>query len=246
MSGWLTPEVAGQLADGLVVTVALTVLTTISSLALGIGVGAARVSGGRMTRRAAGAFVEVFRNVPALIQIIFWAFAFPSAFPTGIRATLFFDNPVVAAAESVTGLSLPYYAFAACLGLTLNTGAHLAELFRAGAGTVARSQVDAARLLGAGPREVQWSIVVPGAVRGAFPAITTRLIHNMKNTALASFVAVPELFQTVQASITQTFRAIELLALAAAVYLGLAAAMGLALQRADVWLHRGRDRVAPS
>ena len=61
--------------------------------------------------------------------------------------------------------------------------------------------------------------------------MSNRLIHNLKNTSLASFVAVPELFQVIQGSITRTFRATELLIFAAILYLLLSTVMtaGLAL-----------------
>ena len=240
MREWLTPETVNLLLAGIALTVALTVVTSVTSFVIGIGVGTLRLSGNRLLRSAAGTFVEVFRNIPALIQIIFWAFAFPSLFPADVRAFLFFDNPPMTWLAIATGLSLPYYALAACLGLTLNTGAHLAELFRAGVGTLPRERIETARLLGAGTVALFRWILLPGGVRAAFPAITTRLIHNMKNTALASFVAVPEFFQTVQASITLSFRAVEFLTVAAVVYLVLSTVMAALLRRVDMGLHRRR------
>ena len=218
-------------------------VTSVTSFVVGIGVGTLRLSSNRLIRNAAGAFVEVFRNIPALIQIIFWAFAFPSLFPADARAIIFFDNSAMAWLTMATGLGIPYYALAACFGLTLNTGSHIAELFRAGVGTLPRERVDTARLLGARTLALFWSILLPGGVRAAFPAITTRLIHNMKNTALASFVAVPELFQAVQASITQSFRAVEFLMVAAVVYLLLSTLMAALLRQVDIGLHRGRAYV---
>ncbi len=246
MSGWLDAHTARVLVDGLVVTVGLTVVTSVLAFAIGVGVGMLRLSGTRATRVAGATFVEVFRNVPALIQIIFWAFAFPSVFPAGARRTIFFDNPFWEVAGKATGVPLPYYAVAACIGLVMNTGAHLAELFRAGVGTLPSERIDAARSLGAGRWTVFWSFLLPDGVRAAFGAISTRLIHNMKNTALASFVAVPELFHAMQASITASFRATELLTLAAVVYLGLSVAMSGLLQQIDRVLHRGRSRVGPA
>ena len=71
----LTPETVSLLLAGLALTIALTVVTSITSFVVGIGVGTLRLSGNRLIRSAAGTFVEVFRNIPALIQIIFWAFA---------------------------------------------------------------------------------------------------------------------------------------------------------------------------
>lgn len=243
MTDWLTPETRELLAQGLMVTVVLTLITSMASFVIGVAVGTLRLTDNRVLRRSAGVFIEVFRNIPALIQIIFWAFAFPSVFSADMRRAIFFDNFLVDGLGALTGLSVPYYGLAACLGLILNTSAHLAELFRAGVGTLPREHVDAARSLGAGRRAVFWSILLPDGVRAAFPAMTTRLIHNMKNTALVSFVAVPDLFHAVQASITETFRATELLTLAAIMYLALAIVMSGALRQIDLLLHRGRGRV---
>lgn len=88
-----------------------------------------------------------------------------------------------------------------------------------------------------------WHVLLPDAVRAAFPAITTRLVHNMKNTALASFVAVPELFHAMQAAITESFRATEFLTLTAVMYLALAMAMAALARLVDRRLYRGRHRV---
>ena len=245
MSEWLTPEIVDLLISGLAVTVALTVVTSITSFVVGVSVGALRLSANRGLRRSAAIFVEVFRNIPTLILIIFWAFAFPSLFPETVRADVFFDNQLVVWLQGVTGLSLPYYALAVCLALTLNTGAHIAEIFRAGVGTLPRDRVEAARLLGAGGLSLFATVLLPGGVRASFPAMTTRLIHNMKNTALAAFVAVPELFHGVQASVTRSFRAIELLTLAALGYLLLSALMAAMLQQVDYRLRRGRALAVP-
>ena len=142
---------------------------------------------------------------------------------------------------SVVRISLPYYFFAAVLALTLNTSAYMAELFRAGVGTIPQEYVDGARSLSASSRDVFWLILLPEGVRAAFPAMSTRLIHNMKNTALAAFVAVPEFFHGTQTAISRSFFALEYLALAAIVYLGLAFALGEILRRIEVRLNLKKE-----
>jgi len=241
MSAWLDPATLSSLANGVLITVALTVITGTLGSVIGVTIGTMRMSGSRAVRLGAGAFVEVFRNIPALIQVIFWAFAFPSLFGPDTRSALFFDNWLWNALGPLTGIPIPYYAVAASAGLVLNTGAHLAEIFRAGAGSVPNNEVETATMLGAGRWSVLSSIVIPGALRSSFPAITTRLIHNLKNTALVSFVAVPDLFHAMQGAITQSFRATELLTLTALSYLVLSAGLAWLLGLADVRLHRGRD-----
>jgi His/Glu/Gln/Arg/opine family amino acid ABC transporter permease subunit len=219
MMDFLTPEVVAILGRGIVFTIFLTLVTSVLSLFLGTFVGMVRLWGRRPSRAAAGIFIDIFRNIPALVLIIFFAFAIPNLFSPELRQALFFNNILAEWAGMISGLSLPYYALAAVMALTLNTSAYLAELFRAGVRTIPREHVDAARSLGATQSLVWRQILIPQGFSAAFPAITTRLIHNMKNTALVSFVAVPEFFHSTQAAITRTFLAVEFLLLAAVIYL---------------------------
>ena len=128
MPEWLTAELSGEIARGVVVTVALTLITSVLSFAVGVLAAIGRRSSHVWTRRISAGFVEIFRNVPALILLIFFAFAVPNVFPADLRRTLFFDNVVVDALGMITTLPLPYYAIAAIVALTANTGAHLAEV----------------------------------------------------------------------------------------------------------------------
>lgn len=240
MPDWLTPDIQAQLLDGAVVTVVLSALTTVAACVVGLSAGLGRLHPDRRRRTAAGVYVETFRNVPALILIIFFAFAVPNFFPPDLRRTIFFVNPIVDGIGAITGLSLPYYAIAASVGLTLNTGAHLAELFRAGVATLPPERAEAARTLGASRPAVLRTVIVPDGIRAAFPAISTRLVHNLKNTSLVSFVAVPDLFGAIQGSISETFRATEFLLLAAGLYLVLSTGLVLVLGQVDRRLRRGR------
>lgn len=238
MPEWLADLDLRLLFDGVQVTLLLTLITTIGASALALGLGMARSSPWRIARLVSGIYIEVFRNVPALIQVIFWAFAFPSAFSAARRQTLFFDNTIIDWLGALTGLALPYYAFAACLGLILNTSAHLAEILRSGIRSIPTHRLEAAAMLGASRLSTYRKVVIPQALQISFPALSTRLIHNMKNTALASFVAVPELFHAMQASINKTFNATTYLLVAAVMYLALSALMTIALNTIDQRLNR--------
>lgn len=228
--GWLDNDTLALLAMGVKFTIGLTVITSIASMLLGLTLGTLRLSRKRWHWAVSGLFVELHRNVPALVLILFWAFAIPNLFPQALRQPLFFDNWFVNTLKQWTGLPLPYYGLAAMLALTLNTSAYIAELFRAGVGTIPQEHVDGARTLGATTWEIYRKILVPNGLRVAMPAISTRLIHNMKNTSLATFVAVPELFHNVQAAITISFRAVELLIVAAVLYLVLSLCFSQSLQ----------------
>lgn len=234
--GWLSQELIMLLMRGLLYTLLLTAITSVSSMIIGIFVGSLRISRQPLLSRAASIYVNIFRNVPALVLIIFLAFAVPNLFALDQRQSLFFDNLLAVWAGSITGLSLPYYALAVIMTLTLNSSAYLAELLRAGVGTIPRQIVDAARSLGASNTAVFRQILLPQAVLAAFPAITTRLIHNMKNPALASIVAVPEFFHVTQASITRTFFALHFLLLAASIYLLLSISFAALFGQIERWL----------
>ncbi len=218
MPPWLTSEIISLLLNGLAVTIALTLITSAAALMLGLSVGWLKISASPVARGLGTIYVEVFRNVPALVGVIFWAYALPNAFGPETRRLLFFNNSLMSGLSQFTGLAIPYYGLAAAFGLTLNTSAYIAELFRAGVGTLAREHWEAARALGASPVKAFRHILLPHGLRAASPALITRLIHNMKNTALASFVAVPELFKAMQTSITRSFYAVELLLLVSVLY----------------------------
>jgi polar amino acid transport system permease protein len=234
MPNWLTPEITQLLAQGLRLTLILTLITTLLSMGLGLVVGSLRLLRQRWARLPALLFVEIFRNIPAIVLIIFWAYAFPNLFPAELRQRLFFNNFIVNRLSDVTGLPIPWYAIAAILALTLNTAAYIAELFRAGVGAIAQEHVHAAQTMGATWPAIFKTLLIPGGVRAAYPAITTRLIHNLKNTALVSIVAVPELFNSIHTAITRSFLAVEFLTLAALLYLGLALGLSALLR----WLER--------
>jgi ABC-type amino acid transport system permease subunit len=201
-----------------------------------------RLSTRPIVRRLGAIYIDLFRNIPALVLIIFFAFALPNLIPLEARRHFFFDNAFTQWGQTLTGLSLPYYMLAAIVALTLNTSAYLAELFRAGTRTIPLEYVDAARSLGATPAAVFWQILLPQGFRAAFPAITTRLIHNMKNTALVAFVAVPDFFHATQTAIARTFRATEILILAAIMYLLLSIAFAAFLR----WVEGRMNRQPPS
>ncbi len=227
---WLSTESLELLVKGFSITIWMTAITSLVSVLLGVWIGSLRLLQRSLLRQLSVIYIEIHRNVPALVLIIFWAFAFPNIFPLEIRSKFFFNNAIINTVGAWTGLSVPYYALAAILALTLNTSAYLAELFRAGVGTIQQEHIDASRTLGASKSILFRRIIIPEGVRAAFPAISTRLIHNMKNTALAAFVATPEFFHSIQTEITHSFRAVEFLMLAALVYLMLSLTFSALLQ----------------
>ena len=243
MPEWLTPDLASEIARGTVVTIVLVIITSIGALLVGVVAAIGRRSGVPAARWAGTVFVEIFRNVPTLILLIFFAFAVPNIFGADTRRRVFFDNVVVDTVGDIASLPLPYYALAAAAALILNTGAHLAEILRSGMNAVPVARVDASRSLGASSAQTYRRVILPDSFRIAFPAVTNRLVHNLKNTALVGLVAVPDAFQKIRGAIDETFEATQLLMFAAALYLVLSLLLEAGLHRVEVALWRGRPIV---
>ena len=139
-------------------------------LALGFLVSLGRTAQGRLPRFCARGFVEVFRNTPALVQLIWFFYALPIL--TGWQPTPF---------------------GAAVLGLSLNTAAYAAEIFRTGIQAVPRGQAEGAKALGMTGAQSMRRIILPQVLRLMLPAFTNRAIELAKTTSLASVLAVHEL-----------------------------------------------------
>jgi His/Glu/Gln/Arg/opine family amino acid ABC transporter permease subunit len=228
--GWMTPDLIELLTRGAIVTIWMTLVTSVLSFVLGVMAVTLRIVNNWLLRNLAGIYIELHRNIPALVLIMFWVFAFPSVFPASVRVEYFFDNPLINYLEQAWNIPIPYYTIAASLAITLNTSAYIAEILRAGIGTISSKHIDTARTIGASKWLIYRSILIPQSIRVAFPAISTRLIHNMKNTALAALVSTPEFFNTTQAVISKTFHAVDLLIIAAIFFLLLSITMSAVLK----------------
>ncbi|MXX87702.1 MAG: amino acid ABC transporter permease [Boseongicola sp. SB0665_bin_10] len=150
-------------------TVFIFVITVILGLGGGLIVGVARYSKSPVVSWPARAFVEVFRNTPVLVQIIWFYYAFPIL--TGIETDPF---------------------LAAVLGISLNTMAFSAEIYRAGIQSINRAQWEAGKAIGMSYNQTLRRIILPVAVKRVLPALTNRGIEVFKMSTLASVVGYVE------------------------------------------------------
>ena len=150
-------------------TVFIFVITVTLGLGGGLIVGIARYSKSPFVSWPARAFVEVFRNTPVLVQIIWFYYAFPIL--TGIETDPF---------------------LAAVLGISLNTMAFSAEIYRAGIQSINRSQWEAGKAIGMAYNQTLRRIILPVAVKRVLPALTNRGIEVFKMSTLASVVGYVE------------------------------------------------------
>ncbi|MGE0313650.1 MAG: amino acid ABC transporter permease [Lautropia sp.] len=160
------------LVAGAVGTLRIFAICLVAGLALGLVVGLARRARSRWLYWPASAFVEFFRNTPVLVQILWFYFAAPMLVPVEI-------GPLAAAA----------------LGISLNSAAFSAEIFRGGIQSIEPGQWEGARALGMSDAQAMRRIVLPQAIRRMLPALTNRAIEIFKMSTLASAVAYVELLQ---------------------------------------------------
>jgi polar amino acid transport system permease protein len=183
------------LARGVWLTLALWAIAYAFGLAGGLLLGLARISGRKALDWPATAWIEVFRNTPVLVQLVWFYYAFPV----------------------LTGLQMSGFA-AAALGLTLNTSAYAAEIFRGGIASIARGQWEAGRALGMTRARLMRRIVLPQAVRRMVPAFTNRAVELGKVTSIASVIAVHELMYEARLLSANTFRPFEVFTAVAVIY----------------------------
>ena len=160
------------LLAGLVGTLRMFALCLVLGLSLGLVVGLGRYARSKWLYWPATVFVEFFRNTPVLVQILWFYFALPILLPFSI-------SPLMAAA----------------LGISLNSAAFSAEIYRGGIQSIDRGQWDGARAIGMGFTQAMRRIILPQALKRMLPALTNRAIEIFKMTTLASAVAYVELLQ---------------------------------------------------
>lgn len=183
------------LLRGVALTVELWAIAFALGLALGLLISLGPLSGRRWLRWLAIAWVEVFRNTPVLIQLIWFYYAFP-----------------IVLGQQLTPVT------AAILALTLNTSAYCAEIFRSGIESIGRGQWEAAKALGMTWRRSLRRIILPQVGKRMLPAFTNRAIELAKVTSLASVLAVHEIMYQGRLLSSTYYRPLEILTVVALVY----------------------------
>jgi len=165
----------GRFLTGFVTTVKLSAYCLVLSLAFGALVAMLQDARNVAVRRAASAFVQLFRNTPPLVQLYFFYFALGPLLP------------------KVDGMPMLGSFGWAVVSLTLLETAFAAEIYRAGIEAVPKAMVEAAESLGYSRPQVYRRVVLPLALRVTMPAMTNNLVNLVKTTTLAYAIAVPEL-----------------------------------------------------
>ncbi|MGH3333485.1 MAG: amino acid ABC transporter permease [Nocardioidaceae bacterium] len=222
-----------SILQGLVMTLKLTVVSMVVGLLLGTLLAVMRLSENPLFRGVAAGYVWLFRGTPILVQLLFWFFL-GSVLPQISLGVPF--GPEVASWPTNTLIT---QFTAAILGLGLNEAAYMAEIVRAGIGSVDRGQTEAAEALGMSPFTTYRRVVLPQAARLVVPPAANETIQMLKLTSLVLVIGLPELTTTAQLIYGRNFQQIPLLIVASIWYLVLTTILTLVQSRIEKRMSRG-------
>lgn len=210
----VAPELAGEqtvtfdygklfsnLLLGAVVTLALTACSIFFGAIGGTLIAIALISPYSPLRWLCRAYVEFFRGTPLLVQIFMIYFGLPAFFQS-------------------LGLNFNFERFpAAVLALSLNSAAYLAEIIRGGIQSIERGQWEASESLGMSSTQTMSYVIFPQALRRMLPPLSNEFITLIKDTSLVAVIGFEELFRQGQLIVANTYRAFEVYASVALIYL---------------------------
>ncbi len=204
-----------QLLWGLVVTIQIGITSILCGLICGLFLAVARLYAPAFFTVLIRIYIDIFRSIPLLVLLIVVYYALPFI---GIRLSPFLS--------AVTALSLV-------------SAAYTAEIFRAGIEAVPHGQFEASAALGLSNRNTMVDIILPQAIRIVIPPLTNNCINVMKDTALASVVAMPDLLK--QATQAQALNANPTPLIGAAlIYIALLWPMVAVVARLEKHFSRGK------
>lgn len=181
--------------SGLWGTLWISAVTVLSGALLGMLVALMRMSRSKLPNGIAGAYVEILRGTPILLQLYFFWIGLPKLVPFELS-----DTQCIVAA------------------LAVNASAFISEIIRAGIAAVDKGQWEAARSIGLSESHMMTHVILPQAVKNILPALCNEFISTVKGTSLASVFFVGELmtsFKTVQSA---TFLALQSLTIVGIIY----------------------------
>jgi glutamate/aspartate transport system permease protein len=195
-----------SLLRGLGWTVATAVLAWAIALSLGSIVGVMRTMDSKLAQRLGSAYVELFRNIPLLVQMFLWYFVIPELLPQSIG-------------DAVKEMAPPWAMFwPAVLCLGLFTSSRVAEQVRAGIGSLSQGQRMAGMALGFKPMQVYRYVLLPMTFRIILPPLTSELLNLIKNTSIAFTIGLLELTGSARSMQEFSFQIFEAFAGATILY----------------------------
>ena len=202
----LSSDMATAAIRGIEYTLTVSAFSLAIGAAIGLMVAVVRVSRTPVVSQLGYVYVDFFRTTPALVQLIWFFYVLPILMGVSLNAV-------------TTGI----------IALSLNAGAFLSEIFRAGIVSIGRGQRDAAQVLGFSPLQSLRYIILPQALRRVLPAAGNVFISLIKDSSLLSVIAVSELTYMMQGEVARTFRPLEIYTTLAVLYFVMTYPLSLAM-----------------
>ena len=187
-------EYIPYLIGGAWISLQVAFLAFCGGMVIGLFGAMAKTFAGGVVRRIVDVYVSAFTNTPQLVQIYFIYFALPEA-----------------------GILLDSYE-AVLLGMTLNAGAYLTEIQRAGFLSVSQTELDAAETLGMNRMQQVRYVILPHIMKVLFPPLSNLYILMTLGTSMAAIFGLEELTGRAFNINAETFRSIEVFSLTAVLY----------------------------
>lgn len=204
-----SPEGIGSYLYTLFLGLQWTVITAIGAwiiaLAVGSIVGIARSLRGRWFSPLVAIYVEIFRNIPLLVQLFLWYFVAPELLPAswGMWLKQLPDAPV----------------YTAILGIGLYMSSRIGEQLRAGIQALPRGQMMAGIAIGLTVSQTYRYVILPQSYRVILPPLTSELLNTIKNTSVALTIGLLELTARTRAMQEFSFQVFEAFTAATVIYL---------------------------
>lgn len=224
---------------GIAVTIELTVISMVAGILIGVVLAIMRLSRSRMISSVAWVYIWFFRGTPVFVQILFW-FNISALYPHLSLGIPFGPSFYTANVNSVL---TPFIAGA--LALSLNEGAYMSEIVRAGIISVDEGQSEAAHSLGMTRSASLRLIVLPQAMRLILPPTGNETISMLKTTSLVSAIAVTDLLQVAQNFANSNYRIIQMLIVASIWYLAMTTVLSIGQYYLERHYARGSARALP-
>jgi glutamate/aspartate transport system permease protein len=206
----MAPDGSGSYLDtllrGLAWTVGTALLAWLFALSLGFVIGVARTMPSKVAQSVGSCYVEIFRNVPLLVQMFIWYFVIPELVPQALG-------------DSIKQMLPPWGMFwPAVLCLSFFTSARIAEQVRAGINALPRGQRMAGLALGLQPWQVYRYVLLPMTLRLILPPLTSEFLNLIKNTSIAFTIGLMELTGAARSMQEFSFQVFEAFTVATLLY----------------------------
>ena len=219
------PDYLPYFTNGLICTLLISVLSVFAAVIPALALALMRLSKNKVLRGLSGAYIQLFRSTPLLVQLYIIYFG-----PFGVinlpsyKLFGFID----------TSMLIP-----GVVALALNSSAYVAEIMRAGILAVDKGQTEAARSLGLTQAQTMRYVVLPQAVKNIIPTLANELITMVKESSIIGYLGVQDLMWGTRATVGATYIPLSPYILAAAIYFCINFPAGKAVEALERRMRRG-------